>query len=463
MGRSPKNATRLLAYAVRGLTALLLLALSIGIAFVLFANKKGAAQDTTRDDVRRVDAMEAAYAEVHRSWEGFGTAAAMDSANVTAEITGLIVEVPEAMREGRSVTRGDTLAVIDAADYEDVASEARLAIENLQAQLGALVVEEQRLAEQVDLAAQELEFARLELDRLQEALAADAVKPVELDRKQREVRGQERIVSQLRQQLELVEPRRQQLNAQIASQRERLAVAQRDVQRSIVRSPIDGVLQTFEVEEGERVSPGAPIARVVSLTRVEVPLQFPISARGAVAPGSPVLMQSRGARTETWQAPIARILPESDPNSRTFIAYIEFDGAAAATATPTPGQFIRGTVQAQIPDRRLIVPRRALLNRMAYVAERRPSPVEPGGAEMIANGEAKEVWQVARRPVDIEYYIQGGFDRLSPEDSEWAVLAPSSELSAGEIVVLSNLDDLKPGMRVTPVLVTERLAGGATP
>src|SRR5690606_16430647 len=113
--------------------------------------------------------------------------------------------------------------------------------------------------------------------RLEEARAGAAAKEIEVMRLRAAVARQERERLALQQQLDSVPSRRAATLAELAARRNDAAVARRQLERTAVTAPIGGVLESIDADVGEWVTAGQPVARVVDLRRIEVPLRVPAS------------------------------------------------------------------------------------------------------------------------------------------------------------------------------------------
>ncbi|XHC27270.1 HlyD family efflux transporter periplasmic adaptor subunit [Phycisphaerales bacterium ac7] len=122
---------------------------------------------------------------------------------------------------------------------------------------------------------------------------------IEVDRLRRQRTSLEGEREALRQVLNAIPSRRAALQARIASQRAELALAEIDLARSVVRSPISGVIAEVFSDAGDLVSSGSPLARIVDLSTIEVPLQIPAAASRRVAVGASALVRepSGGGRS----------------------------------------------------------------------------------------------------------------------------------------------------------------------
>jgi multidrug efflux pump subunit AcrA (membrane-fusion protein) len=199
----------------------------------------------------------------------------------------------------------------------------------------------------------------------------------------------------------------------------------------MVRSPIAGLLQAVDVEVGEHVNPGQRLARVVSLDRLEVPLQIAAGVRPFLELGEEVRIIGTGTDERVWESTIGRIAPESDPETRTLTIYAEVTQPAATeeglNGALAPGQFVRALVLATNVQERWVVPRRS---------------VDEGGI-LIVNDE-----HIRRRPIEIDYQVEMKLPRFGVKDALWVVL--EEPLEPGLPVVINPTPALIEGMQVEP-------------
>lgn len=390
-----------------------------------------------------VAVFRAQRAAVARQWRGFGTAQAMNAANVPARITATVERVPDDIDTGRAVTRGQLLAELDASDFEREMEAAEQRIADLRAQLDQLDVEQSALSRQLELEREDAELARNDLERLRQLLERNAANQQEVDRARRDVIAAERAVVSTSQALEQIPVRRRQLEAQIAGQQAALEQARLNVQRTRITSPIAGVLEVVDVEPGENLMAGERVARVVSLERIEVPLQLPAAARGGVSVGDEVELRATDESGATWSGQVARVSPANQVEARTVTVYVELRQPEAAPPMAqrarmlAPGMFVEGVVRSGETAQRWVVPRRAIR----------------GGAIRTIDEDGR----VISRPVRIAWTFEGRVPELGlSEDQQWAVLA--EPLSTGQMVMASASSSVLDGQRVDPVLVGQAQA-----
>jgi membrane fusion protein (multidrug efflux system) len=169
---------------------------------------------------------------------------AAEVAVVTAEIDGPVAAVN--VVDSQSVKRGDILIVIDDTD-------AKLALRQAQADLA-------RAEAQVVSAKADVERSSIDLQRRQALIASGSVSGDELTH----------VINQ-------ASSARASLNAAhaaVAQAQARVDKAKVDLGRTVIRSPVDGVIARREVQLGQRVQPSTPLLSVVPVREMYVNANF---------------------------------------------------------------------------------------------------------------------------------------------------------------------------------------------
>lgn len=428
----PPRSSTILSFAIRAATGLAAIALSIA-AFAYLASTRERPVPRSPDEVRpRLVVVEALRVPVQRTIGGFGTAVAEIEANVPAEVASIVDRLPETTREGRPVRAGEVLLTLDPQDFKRQAEIAAETIADLEAQAARLAVEHAGARRRSELAEQDLSLARQELERTERALAEGAAVEREVERARQALLASERIEAQVREELASIEPRRRSLAAMAEMQRTSLRIAEQNVARCGVASPIDGILAAVDVKRGERVSVGQRVARVVNLELIEVPLMLPASARPFVGIGDRVRLERDGDASQAWDATVVRLSPIDDPASRTFTAYAELRQDLRGRDLLVPGTFVVGRVLCGEPQARLVVPRRS---------------IRDGRATLVVDG------ATVSRPVSVAWAFEGELPRFGVPDSQWVVL--DDPLPPGTLVMLDGNRTIAPGTAVEPVPASE--------
>ncbi len=219
---------------------------------------------------------------------------ASDRIELTAEVAEPIIEI--AVAEGEQVAAGQVLARQN--DERAVArlAEATAALEQAQARLDELIrgprSEQIRAAQAaVDGAERELDFRSVEYERATEVHARGLASPEALDWAKAQYDAAVSTLDQRRAQLEemlagttLEELAQAEQSLHQAEARRDLARV--DVERHVIRAPVDGVTDTRLYEVGERPVQGQPIMIMLSGKQSYARIFVPETIRVHVTPGT---------------------------------------------------------------------------------------------------------------------------------------------------------------------------------
>lgn len=187
---------------------------------------------------------------------------AAEVAQVTSQIEGLVAQVN--VVDSQNVRRGDILVMIDDTD-------AQIALRQARADLG-------RAEAQVSAALADVERTAIDLERREALIASGSVSGDELTH----VRD---AASDARASLEAA-------HAQVALAKAHVDKAQVDLGRTVIRSPVDGVVTRRQVQLGERVQPSTPLLSVVPVDEMYVNANFKEVQLAKVHPGQSVELKS---------------------------------------------------------------------------------------------------------------------------------------------------------------------------
>ncbi len=219
---------------------------------------------------------------------------ASDRIELTAEVSEPIVEISVA--EGERVTAGQQLARQNDERAAARLAEAVAALEQAQARLDELVrgprSEQIRAAQAaVEGAERELDFRTAEYERAQEVHARGLASPEALDRAKAQYDSAVSSLDQRRAQLEemlagttLEELAQAEQSLHQAEARRDLAEV--DVERHVIRAPVDGITDTRLYEIGERPVQGQPVMIMLSGEQPYARVFVPETIRVHVTPGA---------------------------------------------------------------------------------------------------------------------------------------------------------------------------------
>jgi multidrug efflux pump subunit AcrA (membrane-fusion protein) len=425
-----------------------LILIALGVSGWLVSTRPEAGDSGKGDQLRRVTVIEALEAPVGRRLRAYGTARALQSADVPARVSATVAELGERYREGERVAKAEILLRLDDTDFRRQMEIATQAIDGIEAQLALLTVDERTIEESLKLAEADAKIVHADVERAEQALREGAAKEREVDRVRQLSIVADRALLMAREGRDKLTPRRASLNAERARQEASKQLAQDSLDRCLIRSPIDGVLQSAEKEVGEMVAGGTQVARVVDPARLEVPILLPASTRSLVSIGNKVMLKPDRDGAVDVEASVTRISPEDDPTTRTFAVYAEL----SASPVISPGTFVEAAVLCPHEGNRTVLPRRS---------------VSEGRILVFRDG------RVHLTPVEVEFGLTGLKPQTGLPDSEWLVLRDA--LPSGSKVVLDASRQIPDGTAIaaeppraanaaaSPVTTPSAVNGGGRP
>lgn len=234
-----------------------------------------------------------------------GTLEAWEDLTLAAELPGMVKAI--GLREGDRVARGEVIARIDpeAQEAELIKAEADLSLQkkNL-ARLEQLLAERFVSQKEVDETRKAMEVARAELHR-----------------------------------------------------------ATVDLDKSILRSPVDGILDRLFVDRGEFVALGTPVALVVQVDRLKALVEVPEKDVPYLQLGQPVKVVPAsidGAAWPTLAGEVIHVAYKADPVTRTFVAKVAVDNPEGRLR---PGMILRVVLARRSHSQVVTVPLAAVMER----------------------------------------------------------------------------------------------------
>ena len=317
----------------------------------------------------KVDAVEWAA-----SRPAVATLVAVHGVTLGAELPGTVREV--AFESGASVKKGALLVRLDTSTEE--------------AQLGA--------------AKAEAALARLSLQRVRTLRASGSSTQADLD---------------------TAEARAQQAQAAVAA-------LEANIAKKVIRAPFDGRISIRQVELGQVLSPGTPIASLQSVSPIFADFWLPQQAIADLTPGQRVTLRTDVFPDAGWDGELTTVNPEVDVATRNVRVRATFPNGDGRLR---PGMFANVDVVSGDRKPALVIPATAVLfapyGDSVFAIEKDPK----GGPATVARQR---------------------FVRLGERRGDFVAVV--SGLSAGETVVSGGAFKLRNGM---PVAVNDALAPGA--
>lgn len=314
---------------------------------------------------------------------GNGTVRPVREIQLTAQVSGRIVDVSDALVSGGRFEAGETLAQIDPSDYRNAVRQAEARV--TQARFEVL-----RAREEVNVAQRDYERIRERTGRAPEPDSTDLGRLI------------------------FNEPQLAQAEANLESAQAALETAQINLQRTRLEVPFDGMVRTKQADLGAYVGPGTPVATVYSTESVEVVVSLSSrkaaliqnlwqnGAQGTTGRLPATVTMNYGGQDFAWEGRVHRVEGAIDEETRTVDVVVRvpqpYEEAMRVTSrmpeqpfeSERPPLAIGSYVTVDIEGRRgsqyQVVPRRAVRDR------------DPG--------QAPTVWTLAGDSLLVEQEVQ---------------------------------------------------------
>jgi RND family efflux transporter MFP subunit len=307
------------------------------------------------------------------------------------EVSGRVKWMSPKLVSGGYFEKDEVLLSIDDRDYRSTVARSQAGISRARA---------------------EDELARFELRRLKELARNKLTSQSSLENAQRNQRIAEATL----------------LDAKIA-----LEQAQRDLWRTEIHAPYEGMVRTERIDLGQFVSRGQSVASIYAIDAVEVRLpvadrqlaylDLPLGYRGELSEAlSPevILSTTYGGQQYVWTGRLVRTEAEIDSKSRMVNAVARVDNRQDSDQPPLPiGLFVSAAIKGRTVDNIVTLPRAALRNQN----------------QVLVVGQDN---RLRYRPVEVMRFEKDN-------------VIISAGLEDGEIVNISPIQTVIDGMRVEPI------------
>ncbi len=376
--------------AIKAIITIAVLLAAVAAAAGIIMSRPMPEQLTVSETTSAIRAMTVVKESLRLKIRSEGTVTPKTQTNVIPEIKGRVTWISPNLVVGGYFQAGDLLVTIDAADYE-----ARTGL--AQAQLLR--------------AEAELEHKRFELQRLQTLIKDNLVSQSNLENAARA----HKIAK-----------------ANVIESKINLAQAERDLSRTKITAPFEGMVRSESIDIGQFVQQGAPIASIYASDAVEVRLPI-VNAqlayldpanlqRGELDPATAPMIRltARYAGTSfVWRGQLARTEGEIDAQSRmiTAVARVRQDNQSPDVPPLQVGAFVAAEIEGQYLNDIVRLPRAAL---------------RPNSQVLIIDGDNRLRFRAVN---------------LLRLENDFVLI--DSGLESGEVVNLSPIQTVVDGMRVS--------------
>jgi multidrug resistance efflux pump len=210
--------------------------------------------------------------EVPLTVQGYGTVRPKTEWSVISEVSGPLAQLSPNLRAGLYVARGELLFEVDPRPYRLVVQQIRAQIEQHQKQIDVLRQQRRNYEDTLRFALRNLKIADEEFRRDKALVGKGMISARERDQRQQSHNEVEQVVQTARNDLALIGPRIQEIQAAIAAAQAQLADAELKLDKTRLLAPFNGQVINSNLEVGEFVQAGNEVATLYDTAAVEIPI-----------------------------------------------------------------------------------------------------------------------------------------------------------------------------------------------
>ncbi len=139
---------------------------------------------------------------------------------------------------------------------------------------------------------------------------------------------------------------------------ERLREAQEDLSKTVIKSPIDGIVVTFFFERFEFVREGQPVARVIDSKRLKLIVEVPDRERVGVVDGTKVTIKVDSFPGEIFNGTTVRVSQAASAETNKFPVEIQL---ANPEGKLLPGMIAEASIPLTARRQAILVPRESVI------------------------------------------------------------------------------------------------------
>ncbi len=376
----------------RRVSPLLILGAFFAASQVLIASKEEPKQAEVEEPILRVEVMEAKPQTFRFSLDSYGFVEPKYQSNIVSEISGRVLSLSPQLQVGGLVKEGEVLITIDASDYQADLEQAKASLAQAAASL-------------------EEELARAEVAKRDWAHVGESKAP--------------------KLGLRVPQVKREKANVKFAEAA--VKRAERNLERTVIRAPFDGLVNARHANPGEYLTVGAPVVDLSDTSTAEVSLPIPNDDLAYLPftddnPLDVTLHAQIAGQSYQYPAKVYRTERVIDRNSRMFnlVADVADPYCLQSGGCKQPslklGSYVTASIWANEMEDIIVLPRNLVRSGMAYV---------------VKNDDQLEQRTINIIRQDENYaYIHASFDR-----GEQIVVTPIAQYQPNQIVTVADAQE----------------------
>lgn len=253
------------------------------------------------------------------------------------EVSGQVQE--RLVEPGQKVRAGDDLVRIESGDFEDVLSEMEIQFE----QERLAIERDQQL---LNLVNRQITLLQREINRQEKLKKQSMVSQSKIDETRRQLLGERSQQAQLQHSVKTAESRLKMRQVEINK-------AQRNLQRTVLKSPINATVNSVDVSVGDYVSTGQAVIELVQVDELELVVDATGKEATALELGQVLNVVIDGKK---YQGKLTSLQSDPDPVTNTHALKIRLNGKGLF-----PGQLGEVQLTGKTMTGALVVPVTAVL------------------------------------------------------------------------------------------------------
>ena len=322
---------------IRILSLVAIIAIPLFVVKLLIALKPPPKNETREAQVTRVQTVIVSAKTLKPTLQLTGRLQPARRANLYFQIPGVITAVK--IEPGQRVEKGEALLSIDAADYQDRLRETEAMLQQETAGI-------ERDRELLALARHNEQLSQAEVDRLSK-LGSKLSSQSSLDAAQQKLTQLRSEHLRLKYALDTAQQR-------IALKRAARDKAQRNVERTTLHAPFDGLVNQVSVDPGDYATTLSGMAVEIIDAQLEARFNLPASVVKQLQPGATIMVT---VDSREYSGTLISIQPDPDATTATHPAHITMRGEGLI-----PGQIALIELPTAAASNVTVVPVTALLN-----------------------------------------------------------------------------------------------------
>ena len=303
----------------KGLAGIVVLLVIVGIILTGCGKKNQEDQETVAEAPMTVSATQVIKGTIQEITDLTGTVTARQTVAVVSKAMGRVSAVD--MQVGQRVNKGDTLLRLDAEELTLQLQQAEAGLAGQQAQLASLkrgVAEEDLLLLKASYDNAQLGYNRIKSLFEAGATTQQQLEEVQLRLLEAQTRYQKAVKGATAEELAAME-------AAVAASQASVELMRTQLNNTVIKAPISGVIAASNAQLGELVTQGAMVATIVNIDTVEVEVNVSERIINQIKPGDKVQVTIGAVSSEALTGEILTVSPAANPQTRQFGVKISLD------------------------------------------------------------------------------------------------------------------------------------------